>query len=175
MREEPRQLEAIDCRSLEVNGDLNNNICCNTQQVAIIIDKNEQPPAEKKPIVPAKEKFKLSFQSLLCCCKKADPSDEGKVSNLKLQQPLPIFFLQNDLDLAKEVNIKEHLFTLAELEEKFQTNLQAGLTSSEAEIRLKRDGPNGFTPPKTTPAWVLLLKELTMGFAAIMWLAVILR
>ena len=80
---------------------------------------------------------------------------------------------QNDLDLAKEVNIKEHLYTTAELEQKLQTHLEDGLSSSEAAFRLKRDGPNAFSPPKVTPSWILLLKELTGGFAALFWAAVI--
>lgn len=80
-----------------------------------------------------------------------------------------LLFQQNDLDLAKEVNIKEHLYTLPELEEHFQTNLLTGLSSSEAAHRLERDGPNAFSPPKVTPAWVMLLKELTGGFAALFW------
>jgi len=72
------------------------------------------------------------------------------------------------------VNIKEHLMTFPELEEAFGTNLENGLSEAEAEFRLKRDGPNAFTPPKMTPAWVILLRELTLGFASIMWLAVVL-
>lgn len=81
---------------------------------------------------------------------------------------------QNDVDLAKEVQINDHLLTLPELEQKFQTSLQGGLSQNEADFRLQRDGPNAFSPPKVTPAWVILLKELTLGFASIMWLAVIL-
>ncbi len=67
--------------------------------------------------------------------------------------------------MAKEVDITEHLLSSEELVAKFQTHLENGLSASEAEIRLKRDGPNAFSPPKVTPAWVLLLKELTLGFA----------
>ena len=80
---------------------------------------------------------------------------------------------QSELDLAKEVNIKEHLYTFPELEQTFKTHLENGLSSSEAEIRLKRDGLNQFSPPKVTPSWVLLVKELTAGFAGLFWVAVI--
>ncbi|KAJ6219754.1 hypothetical protein RDWZM_005566, partial [Blomia tropicalis] len=80
----------------------------------------------------------------------------------------------NDIDLAKKINIREHLYSLEELALKFQTNLKDGLSSQEAENRLRRDGPNAFTPPKTTSTWIILLKELTLGFASIMWLAIVL-
>ncbi len=75
--------------------------------------------------------------------------------------------------MAKEVNITEHLLEPAELEQKLKTDLVNGLTTSEAEMRLKRDGPNAFSPPKVTPAWVMLLKELVGGFAMLFWIAVI--
>ena len=77
-----------------------------------------------------------------------------------------------DMDLAKEVNIKDHLHTPEELERKYQTNVENGLSSSEAAMRLKRDGPNAFSPPKVTPPWVMLLKEWTAGFSLLFWLAV---
>ncbi len=67
--------------------------------------------------------------------------------------------LQNDIDLAKEVNFTEHLMTFGQLEEKFQTSLDNGLTAKEADFRYQRDGPNAFTPPKQTPNWLILLKN----------------
>ena len=77
----------------------------------------------------------------------------------------------SNLDLAKEVTIKEHLFTLEELCQKIGTNLEKGISDAEADIRHKRDGPNAFTPPKMTPSWVLYIREMTTGFAIIIWLA----
>ena len=65
---------------------------------------------------------------------------------------------QGDIDLAKEVNFTEHLMTFAQLEEKFQTSLDNGLSPKEADFRFQRDGPNAFTPPKQTPNWLILLK-----------------
>jgi sodium/potassium-transporting ATPase subunit alpha len=75
------------------------------------------------------------------------------------------------MDLAKEIKITEHLLTLEELNAKLQTNNEVGITDSEADIRLKRDGPNAFTPPKQTPGWVLFMREMTTGFAIIIWLS----
>lgn len=56
-----------------------------------------------------------------------------------------------------------------ELEFKLKTNVNEGLSTEEAEVRLKRDGLNAFTPPKQRSNWMILLKELTAGFAGIMW------
>ncbi|CAG2175196.1 unnamed protein product, partial [Oppiella nova] len=77
----------------------------------------------------------------------------------------------NELDLSKELTITEHMYTLEELADKLHTNIDSGITDTEAQIRHERDGPNAFSPPKLTPAWVLYLKEMTTGFAIIIWLA----
>ncbi len=71
------------------------------------------------------------------------------------------------------MKITEHLLTFKELCEKLKTDTENGITDSEAEIRYKRDGPNAFSPPKLTPGWVLYLREMTTGFAIIIWLAAI--
>jgi len=63
------------------------------------------------------------------------------------------------------------LFTIKELCDKLHTDIEKGITDAEAEIRHKRDGPNAFTPPKQTPGWVLYMREMTTGFAIIIWLA----
>ena len=60
-----------------------------------------------------------------------------------------------------------------ELEAKFQTNLSTGLSTTEAEVRFRRDGPNAFTPPKQKSNWLILARELTAGFAFVMWLTAI--
>ena len=75
---------------------------------------------------------------------------------------------QNDIDLTKEINFTEHLMNTDDLESKFQTNLNNGLSAKEADLRYLRDGPNAFTPPKQKSNWLILLKELTGGFAWIM-------
>ena len=77
----------------------------------------------------------------------------------------------NQVDLSKEIDIKDHLFTLDELCQKLSTDHERGITDTEADIRHKRDGPNAFSPPKVTPGWVLYLREMTTGFAIIIWLA----
>jgi sodium/potassium-transporting ATPase subunit alpha len=75
--------------------------------------------------------------------------------------------------LAKDVKITEHLLSINELCSKLQTNLETGLSESEAAFRLKRDGLNAFTPPKQTPKWLLFVREMTAGFASLLWFAAI--
>ncbi len=71
------------------------------------------------------------------------------------------------------MKITEHLLTLKELCEKLKTDTENGITDAEAEIRYNRDGPNAFSPPKLTPGWILYLREMTTGFAIIIWLSAI--
>ena len=78
---------------------------------------------------------------------------------------------QADLDLAKNVKITQHLLSLEELSLEFKTDLKHGLTETEASLRLSRDGPNAFTPPKQTPEWLKFTRELTGGFALLLWFA----
>ncbi len=71
------------------------------------------------------------------------------------------------------MKITEHLLSIDELCSKLQTNLETGLSESEAAFRLKRDGLNQFTPPKQTPKWILFIREMTGGFALLLWFAAI--
>lgn len=77
------------------------------------------------------------------------------------------------MDLAKDVKITEHLLSLSELCSKLNTNLETGITESEAAFRLKRDGPNAFTPPKQTSKFIIFFREMTAGFALLLWFAAI--
>ncbi|CAG2113659.1 unnamed protein product [Medioppia subpectinata] len=52
-----------------------------------------------------------------------------------------------------------------------KTDVENGLTEKEAAFRLERDGPNAFTPPKQTAWWILYLREMTGGFALLLWFA----
>ena len=54
---------------------------------------------------------------------------------------------------------------------RLKTSIENGLDENEAAIRLARDGLNAFTPPKQTAWWVLYLKEMTGGFALLLWFA----
>ncbi|KAI2804010.1 Sodium/potassium-transporting ATPase subunit alpha-4 [Blomia tropicalis] len=73
----------------------------------------------------------------------------------------------------KEERIVEHRMTINEACTKHGTLYKLGLDEMEAEARLKRDGPNTFTPPKEKAWYILFLKEITGGFALLLWLAAI--
>ena len=62
---------------------------------------------------------------------------------------------------------------ISEVCAKHKTNVETGIDEKEAAFRLARDGPNMFTPPKQTAWWLLYLKEMVHGFAALLWVAAI--
>ena len=76
-------------------------------------------------------------------------------------------------DVKKDVHITEHLLSVEELSLKLSTDARIGLTEAEAEFRLKRDGPNAFTPPKQEPEWLKFLKNFASGFALLLWFCVL--
>ena len=52
-----------------------------------------------------------------------------------------------------------------------KTSFDSGINEQEAAMRLARDGPNAFTPPKQTAWWILYIREMTGGFALLLWFA----
>ena len=77
-------------------------------------------------------------------------------------------------DLKKELELDVHKITVAELCQRLGTNIEMGLTESQAKANLERDGPNALTPPPTTPEWVKFCQNLFGGFAMLLWLGAIL-
>lgn len=63
--------------------------------------------------------------------------------------------------------------TIGQVCAKYGTHMKQGLSEAAAEGRLRRDGPNTFTPPKDKPWYILFLKEISGGFALLLWLAAI--
>ncbi|XP_025205602.1 sodium/potassium-transporting ATPase subunit alpha-like [Melanaphis sacchari] len=72
-------------------------------------------------------------------------------------------------DLKKEIDLDDHRIPLPELYTRYETDPERGLTTSQAKRLLLRDGPNSLTPPKRTPAWIILLKHLFEGFSILLW------
>lgn len=65
--------------------------------------------------------------------------------------------------------IVDHRLSVEEVYAKYSSSIDLGLTDQLAEQRLLADGPNTFTPPKEK-SWIwLLFKELTGGFALLLW------
>ena len=96
-----------------------------------------------------------------------------------------------DEDLRKEVELTEHQDNIQKVCAQYETSADRGLTDSQAadvsikiEInhrylnstfqRLKRDGYNELTPPKTTPEWVKFCRNLFGGFSTLLWIGAIL-
>ena len=77
-------------------------------------------------------------------------------------------------DLKKEVELDVHSVPLTELAARFGTDLQAGLTTEQAEAANIQFGLNQLTPPAKTPKWVKFMKNLFTGFSLLLWAAAIL-
>uniref|UniRef100_A0A673MVJ5 Sodium/potassium-transporting ATPase subunit alpha n=1 Tax=Sinocyclocheilus rhinocerous TaxID=307959 RepID=A0A673MVJ5_9TELE len=73
-------------------------------------------------------------------------------------------------ELKKEVELEDHKLTLEELNRKYSTDLNKGLTNFRAKEILARDGPNALTPPVTTPEWVKFCRQLFGGFQTLLWI-----
>lgn len=103
-------------------------------------------------------------------------SDEGIFGKLvaKLQ-----FWKKDDrkgasmADLKKEIEMDEHKIAVTELCSRYSTDVVSGLSQAKAAENLKRDGPNALTPPKETPEIIKFLKNMTNGFAILLWLGAI--
>ncbi|XP_066562646.1 sodium/potassium-transporting ATPase subunit alpha-1 [Amia ocellicauda] len=77
---------------------------------------------------------------------------------------------ERDMDeLKKEVDLDDHKLTLDEINVKYGTDLNRGLSVARAAEILLRDGPNSLTPPPTTPEWVKFCKQMFGGFSMLLW------
>lgn len=73
-------------------------------------------------------------------------------------------------DLHQELTTEDHIIPLPRLCEKLQTNATTGLTFSQAESVLEKNGPNALTPPKLTSEYIKFLKCMWGGFACLLWM-----
>uniref|UniRef100_A0A8C5J9B4 Sodium/potassium-transporting ATPase subunit alpha n=1 Tax=Junco hyemalis TaxID=40217 RepID=A0A8C5J9B4_JUNHY len=73
-------------------------------------------------------------------------------------------------DLKKELDLDDHRLSTSELEMKYGTSIDKGLSSARAAEILARDGPNALTPPKATPEIVKFLKQMIGGFSILLWI-----
>uniref|UniRef100_A0A4W3HSB7 Sodium/potassium-transporting ATPase subunit alpha n=1 Tax=Callorhinchus milii TaxID=7868 RepID=A0A4W3HSB7_CALMI len=82
---------------------------------------------------------------------------------------------EKDMDeLKKEVSLDDHKLSLEELQRKYDTDLNQGLSNIRAKEILARDGPNSLTPPPTTPEWIKFCRQLFGGFSVLLWIGAIL-
>jgi magnesium-transporting ATPase (P-type) len=84
-----------------------------------------------------------------------------------------------DISRTKSINllkndITEHHLSLEQLEKEMKTDFSSGLSSEEAAIRLKVNGPNALTPPKRDPLLLKLFFHLAGGFSLLLWVGSVL-
>nr|XP_055100298.1 potassium-transporting ATPase alpha chain 2 [Symphalangus syndactylus] len=72
-------------------------------------------------------------------------------------------------EIQKELHLDDHKLSNRELEEKYGTDINTGLSSTRAAKLLARDGPNSLTPPKQTPEIIKFLKQMVGGFSILLW------
>merc|ERR1712127_939772 len=77
-------------------------------------------------------------------------------------------------ELKQELEIDVHRVSVDELLKRFNTDIERGLTDTQAKKNLAEYGPNALTPPPTTPEWIKFCQNLFSGFACLLWLGAIL-
>jgi sodium/potassium-transporting ATPase subunit alpha len=77
-------------------------------------------------------------------------------------------------DLKQEVSMDEHQISMEDLMRRYESDINAGLTTARADQVMARDGPNSLSPPRTTPEWIKFCKNLFGGFAMLLWVGAIL-
>merc|ERR1711970_347815 len=73
-------------------------------------------------------------------------------------------------ELKQELEIDVHKVDVDVLCKRFHTNIEQGLTDTQAAKGLAEHGKNELTPPPTTPEWVKFCQCLFSGFAMLLWL-----
>merc|ERR1711892_742233 len=76
-------------------------------------------------------------------------------------------------ELKQELEIDVHKVSVDELLKRFNTEVERGLTTEQAEKNLLEYGANALTPPPTTPEWIKFCQNLFSGFACLLWLGAI--
>ncbi|XP_027200292.1 sodium/potassium-transporting ATPase subunit alpha-1-like [Dermatophagoides pteronyssinus] len=80
----------------------------------------------------------------------------------------------NSLSQFNLVICDEHLMTIDEVANKYETDLKNGLTSEKVQINAQKHGLNQLTPPKKTPGIIKFIKLLFSGFSLLLWVGAIL-
>jgi len=71
-------------------------------------------------------------------------------------------------DLKREIELDDHKLSIADCLARHRTDPTKGLSSVDAEERLRTYGPNALTPPKQDPEWKKLLKQFTGWFSILL-------
>merc|ERR1712112_38069 len=81
---------------------------------------------------------------------------------------------KNIESLKQELDVDVHKVSVEELCKRFKTQVDRGLTDSQAKANFAENGPNALTPPPKTPEWVKFCQQMFSGFACLLWLGAIL-
>ncbi|XP_075260291.1 sodium/potassium-transporting ATPase subunit alpha-2-like isoform X2 [Convolutriloba macropyga] len=73
-------------------------------------------------------------------------------------------------DLKQEVEMDEHEISDEEIQKRYKTDYEKGLSRKEARKRLDEDGPNALTPPKKQSEIVKFFKTMFSGFSLLLWI-----
>lgn len=77
-------------------------------------------------------------------------------------------------DAKRELQMDEHKRDINELITSYGSNVDTGMKMADVKKRQDEEGFNLLTPPKQTPEWVKLFREMTGFFAILLWLGAIL-
>lgn len=141
--------------------------------------------SKPKPTNGKRKNFILIIRSCdtfvaLCCCDLTslvqfyqDNVDNNAKKGKKGKKPKKG---ERDLnELKRELVMDEHQIPLEDLQERFTVkSLDNGLDSGTVKRRLEEEGLNRLTPPPTTPEWIKFLRQMTGGFALLLWIGAIL-
>ncbi|XP_063711553.1 sodium/potassium-transporting ATPase subunit alpha-3-like [Symsagittifera roscoffensis] len=73
--------------------------------------------------------------------------------------------------LKEEIEMDDHEVSDKEIQSRYKTDYDKGLTQKQAQRRLDRDGPNELTPPKKQSEIVKFMKMMFTGFSLLLWIA----
>ena len=71
-------------------------------------------------------------------------------------------------ELKSEVQFDEHMMSVEDLENKYETNHESGLTVNQSEARLQKNGMNCLSPPKSTPEVIKFARHIFSGFSSLL-------
>lgn len=76
--------------------------------------------------------------------------------------------------LKGDIEITEHTLPLDDLCRQLRTCPLKGLSHAWAKVMSEKEGPNRLTPPKTTPQWVIFIRNVFSYFGILLWIGAIL-
>ncbi|GJQ79985.1 putative sodium:potassium-exchanging ATPase [Trypoxylus dichotomus] len=73
-------------------------------------------------------------------------------------------------DIKKDIDINDHMLTIDEIQNRYSTNIETGLTVWAAARLLHINGPNCLIPPAAKSRWLILSEYVFGGFNVLLWI-----